>query len=294
MIEINLYKKLSGADGLINLGIELNINKGDFICLYGKSGVGKTSIIKMISGLLKPDSGYININNEAWFDSKKNINIKTNKRKIGYVFQEYALFPNMTVRENIEFPLDNKNEKKNNKDFVNQILETIKLNELANRDIQTLSGGQKQRVALARALVRKPDILLLDEPLSALDIEMRLVLQRELYDIHKKFNLTTIMITHDISEVFKLSNMVYVIEKGKVIKWGNPENVFTDNKISGKFKVNAEIINIKKTDVVNTVTLISENNIIKVIATDEEIKELSVGQRVLLVSKAFNPLIIKL
>lgn len=290
MIEANLNKKLNGSDGLIDLDVSIKANKCDFIVITGKSGVGKTSIIKMLAGLLKPDSGYIKINNDIWFDSSNNINLKPNKRKLGYVFQEYALFPNMTVRENLEFAADKYTDKK----YIDELLEIVNLNDLSNRNTQTLSGGQKQRVALARALVIKPDILLLDEPLSALDLEMRLKLQKEILKIHKIFKLTTIMITHDIGEIFRLSNKVYIIEKGKIIKSGTPENIYIDNKISGKFKFIAEIIDIKKSDIVNILTLVSENNIVKVIATDEEIKNLELGEKVILASKAFNPLIIKI
>ncbi|MFN8673008.1 MAG: ATP-binding cassette domain-containing protein [Candidatus Sericytochromatia bacterium] len=291
MIKIALEKELNkDKETKINLDISLEINNQEFVVIFGKSGAGKTSFIKMLAGLLNPNKGFININNDIWFDSAKKINLPIQKRKIGYVFQDYALFPNMNVRENLEFALENKKEKK----IVSELLEIINLGSFSERMINTLSGGQKQRVALARALVRKPDILLLDEPLSALDLEMRLNLQKELNKIHKELNLTTIMITHDISETFRLANKVFIFENGKVIKKGTPTEVFINNKISGKFQFIGEIIEIKKSDIVNILTVINENNLIKVIATDEEILNLSIGEKILVSSKAFNPIIIKI
>lgn len=290
MIKTSLKKELIGTNGKIDLDISLEINKKEFVVIFGKSGAGKTSFIRMFAGLLSPDNGYIYVNDEIWFDSTKNISISTQKRKIGYVFQDYALFPNMSVKKNLEFALDNKKDAK----YIDDILEIVNLRELRDRMPESLSGGQKQRVALARALVRKPEILILDEPLSSLDLDMRIKLQTELYKIHKEFNITTIMITHDLGETFRLADKVYIIENGKIIKHGKPSEVFINDKVSGKFKFTGEIIEIKKNDVVNILTILIENNIVKVIATDDEIYDLKIGQRVLIASKAFNPLIIKI
>lgn len=290
MIKASLQKKLIGSEGKIDLDISVEINKNDFVVIFGKSGAGKTSFIRMLAGLLIPDSGYLSVNNNIWFDSNKKNILSPQKRKIGYVFQDYALFPNMTIRKNLEFALENKKDI----NYIDELLEIVNLKELETRFPDSLSGGQKQRVALARALVRKPDILLLDEPLSSLDSEMRLKLQNELYKIHKKLDITTIMITHDLGEVFRLADMVYIIDNGKIIKQGHPSSVFMDKKISGKFKFTGEILEIKKSDVINILTILAENNIVKIIATDEEILDMKIGQKVLIASKAFNPLIIKI
>ena len=180
MIHIDLQKTLKSAHGEMNLDIKITIEKGEFVTLYGDSGAGKTSTFRMIAGLLKADSGKIRVNENTWFDASSRINLPPQKRKVGFVFQDYALFPNMTVRQNLEYALD-KNQDRN---IITQLIETVELGQLQNRKPETLSGGQKQRVALARALVQKPEILLLDEPMSALDSKMRLKLQDYILKVH--------------------------------------------------------------------------------------------------------------
>ncbi|MEJ2616114.1 MAG: ATP-binding cassette domain-containing protein, partial [Ignavibacteriaceae bacterium] len=158
----------------------------------------------------------------------------------------------------------------------------------------TLSGGQKQRASLARAIVRKPEILLLDEPLSALDNEMRLKLQDYILKVHRLFNLTTILVSHDISEIFKMSDRVVRLNRGKITNEGIAAEVFKEKYISGKFRFTGDVLKIESDDVVYIVSVLVGNNIIKVIATQEEIENLKTGDKVMIVSKAFNPLIIKL
>jgi molybdate transport system ATP-binding protein len=182
------------------LDLDLTIEKGQFVTLFGESGAGKTSTLRMLSGLLKPDSGTITVGNSTWFDSSRGIDLKPQQRKVGYVFQDYALFPNMTVLQNLEYAL----QKNQDNGKIRELLEFAELDELQHRSPETLSGGQKQRVALARALVQRPEILILDEPLSALDLKMRIKLQEYLLKVHKTYNLTTILVSHDIGEIVKL------------------------------------------------------------------------------------------
>lgn len=222
MIELNLHKKLSGADGLIHLEVNISIETNELVTLYGPSGAGKTSIIRMIAGLMKPDQGSIMVNGKIWFDSQQKVHLKTQERPIGLVFQDYSLFPNMTVYENLKFALP----KGNTADTIEEMLETIGLKNLRNAKPNTLSGGQKQRVALARALVREPSILLLDEPLSALDTTMRHKLQDDILAFHKRFGLTTLLVSHDYHEVIKMSDRVLVIENGKIANEGKAEEIF--------------------------------------------------------------------
>ena len=165
MISINITKKLDTAEGSLDAEFKLDIYEGEFLTLFGASGAGKTTLMRMISGLEKPQSGTIKVNGEVWFDSQKKIDLPPQKRKVGFVFQDYALFPTMSVKENLLFAVENEDQKKG----VDMLIEMIELTSLSNRLPNSLSGGQKQRVALARALVRQPKILLLDEPLSALD-----------------------------------------------------------------------------------------------------------------------------
>ena len=290
MIEIDIIKPLYTADGIINLKVNKKINKGDFLTLFGKSGSGKTTLLRILAGLETPKSGKIVVDKEIWFDSSKKINLAPQKRDVGFVFQDYALFPNMSVKKNLEFALKNKNEIKK----VDEILEIMEIKNLSNMKPELLSGGQKQRVALARTLMTNPKILLLDEPLSALDTTMRLKLQDELSLIHQKFNITSILVSHDISEVFKLSNRVFKINLGEIEEDGTPNEVFSNQKISSKFKIVGEILSIKKSDILYIIEILSNNEVVKATAVEDEIKDLKIGDKILLSSKAFNPIVNKI
>lgn len=287
MIEINAYKMLQTADGNLPLDISLTFEKGQFVSIYGKSGAGKTTILRILAGLTEAENVYIKVGNEVWDDSQKKYHLPVQKRSIGFVFQDFALFPNLTVKENLEFALS-KNE---SAAIISELIELMELQSLQHSKPQQLSGGQKQRVALARAIVRKPEILLLDEPLAALDDEMRFKLQDYILKIHQKYQLTTLMISHSIAEIFKLSDKVIFLEKGKIMKEGIPNTVFAEKKISSKFQITGEIISITKSDILYVIQVSSGNNIVKVTASADEAKDYEVGQKVLVASKAFNPII---
>ncbi|MBE0650752.1 MAG: ATP-binding cassette domain-containing protein [Bacteroidales bacterium] len=290
MIEIALQKELTAADGIMKLDVDLRIQQGHLVTLFGDSGAGKTSILRMIAGLMIPDDGQINVNGSNWMDVKKGISLKPQQRRVGFLFQNYALFPNMTVQENLTYALEKGQDKK----IVDELIETIELGDLQNRKPGTLSGGQNQRVALARALVRKPEILMLDEPLSALDTKMRMKLQDFILTVHKRYNLTTILVSHDANEVIKMSDEVFFLEGGKIIKHGKPVDVFASKRVSGKFQLFGEIINIEKQDIIYVVTVLIGANIVKVIADESEADSMSIGDKVIVASKAFNPLIRKI
>jgi molybdate transport system ATP-binding protein len=219
LIIINFEKKLKGVNGNFTLVINEHIKQGDFITLFGDSGVGKSSILNILAGLLTPEKGEIIVNNRIWFSSFKKINLPPQKREIGFLFQDYALFPNMTIEENLIYALQNRKDKTK----VNKILELTELTNLKKEKPYKLSGGQKQRVALARAIIREPKLLLLDEPFSALDFKIKTKLQKELIKIHKNFNLTTIMVSHDIGEAFSLSSSILKIENGKIVEKNSPK-----------------------------------------------------------------------
>lgn len=287
MIQLDAYKMLQTADGELPLDISLTIKKGEFVSVYGNSGAGKTTILRILAGLTRAEKAVIKVGESVWDDSIKKIHFPVQKRSIGFVFQDFALFPNLTVKENLEFALS----KNDSKEIIPELIELMELQSLQNSKPQNLSGGQKQRAALARAIVRMPEILLLDEPLSALDDEMRFKLQDYILKIHQKYKLTTLMVSHSISEIFKLSDKVIVVDKGKIIKEGTPENVFSEQKISSKFQLTGEIISITKSDIIYIVQVSSGNTIVKVVATEEEGREYKIGQKVLIASKAFNPVI---
>ncbi len=290
MINVSVKKPLRMAGGPGELSVDLSVARGDFVSLYGPSGAGKTTLLRLIAGLTEPKSGKVSINNETWFDSSNRINLPPQRRKVGFVFQDYALFPNMTVRENLTYALENHQDKS----IVDELIGVIQLEDLADRKPLSLSGGQCQRVALARALVRQPDVLLLDEPFSALDADMRLQLQDEIHALHRRFNLTTIMVSHDLAEVFRLSDCVVVLDNGKVTRQGEASEVFANDNWSGKFKFAGEIVAIERADMIFVVSVIIGNNLVKVVASEDERNGFDIGDRVLVASKAFNPIIIKL
>ncbi len=290
MIEFHAYKTLQTADGKLPLEVSFSIEKGQFVTIYGNSGAGKTTILRILAGLTDTEQSLIEVDGECWNNTEKRIILPIQKRSVGFVFQDYALFPNLTVQENLTFAL----QKGHDKNIVNELLELMELQSLQNSKPQNLSGGQKQRAALSRAIIRKPKILLLDEPLSALDDEMRFKLQDFILKAHHHYQLTTILVSHHLPEIFKLSDSVILLDKGKIIKEGTPASVFSEDKISSKFKLTGEIIAIEKSDVVYIVSVLSGSNIIKVIATKDEITELKVGTKVLVASKAFNPMIQKI
>jgi len=221
MIAINVTRKLFGANGELDLHFETTIANGELVTLYGPSGAGKTSVLRMLAGLLKPESGSIRIEGDVWFDSAKAVNVRTQDRGVGVVFQDYSLFPNMTVRGNLEFAL----QKGQSPEIVDDLLELTQMSNLHDKRPAILSGGQKQRVAVAMALVRKPRLLLLDEPLSALDSLMQSKLQDYLLQVHSQFKLTTILVSHDFTEVIKMSKRVLILENGHVVKDGAPLDV---------------------------------------------------------------------
>lgn len=290
MIQLDFHKKLTSAAGDMLLQVNTTIKEGSLVTLYGKSGAGKTTILRAIGGLSSPDEGIINVNDSIWFNSEKKINLKPQKRKVGFVFQDYALFPNMTVKENLEFALDKQQPNK----IIADLIEIIELGELQNRKPETLSGGQKQRVALARALVKKPTILMLDEPLSALDYEIRFKLQQYILQVHQEFNLTTILISHDISEILRMSDQLIELEEGKIIREGKPNEVFNLKEFNAKFQFTGTIIQIEKQDFLFILTVRIGKDLVKIVADESEGSQLTVGDKILVSAKAFNPIIHKI
>ena len=224
MIEFRVKKQLNFAGSGTELDVEFSILPGKLVTLYGKSGAGKTSILRILAGLLDAEQGRITVSGDCWFDSESGIDLSPQRRSVGIVFQDYALFPNMTVRENLTFAL----RKGQEANIVEELIAITELGNLQHRKPQSLSGGQQQRVALARALVQKPKVLLLDEPLSALDREMRSTLQQYILKAHRTYGLNTILVSHDVTEVAEMSDRVMVIEEGKIIRSGSPAEIFPD------------------------------------------------------------------
>ena len=284
MISLNIKKELHGSNGVMNLDINLSLQNGEFIALSGISGSGKTTLLRVLAGL-EEAFGEIIVDGEIWLNEK--IKKPIQKRDIGFVFQDYALFPNLSVIDNLLYV-------KKDKDLAKQLLSLTDLYELKNRYPNSLSGGQKQRVSLCRALMKRPKILLMDEPLSALDPHMRLKLQDEILTLHKEFKTTTIMVSHDPSEMYKLASRVLVLKDGKIIDDGLPKDILLKTQGSQKFSFEGELLDIIKVDVINIAIVAIGQQIVEVVISNIEAQNLIIGEKVNVSTKAFSPTIKKI
>jgi len=219
-LEISNLKKTFGNQTAVR-DFQMNIERGEFVTFLGPSGCGKTTILRMVAGFESPSAGVIR------FDGQDVTHLPTNQRNIGMVFQSYALFPNMTVADNIGFGLKVANMPQDQvRARVEEMLALIKLTALGGRYPWQLSGGQQQRVALARALANKPQVLLLDEPLSALDAKIRVSLREEIRALQRELGITSIFVTHDQEEALSISDRVVVLNEGRVEQIGSPSEVY--------------------------------------------------------------------
>lgn len=212
MFEVRIKKTLPG----FSLKVSFFINQ-EILSIVGPSGSGKSMTLQCISGLMKPDEGYINVNGRVLYDSENRLNIPPQERKIGYVFQNYALFPHLTVYDNVAFGIS-RQERTRMDDRVCYLLDKMHLSGYKHRYPRQLSGGQQQRVALARALAPEPEILLLDEPFSALDTQVRGELERELLSIHEFYKGSIIFVSHNLDEAYRLSSQIAVYNAGRILQ----------------------------------------------------------------------------
>lgn len=215
--------------GTFKLDVDFKVESG-VIGLLGASGCGKSMTLKMIAGIVKPDEGRICVNGRVYFDGDLGINLSVQERRVGYVFQNYALFPNMTAEQNIACGIREDINKKQKKELVKKAFYDMRLEGLEKRKPNQLSGGQQQRVALARALISKPEVLLLDEPLSALDSFLRDKLLTELKDILSGYEKDTLLVTHNRDEVYELCGLTAIMENGRMLSVGGTKEVFKDPK----------------------------------------------------------------
>ncbi|MCK5854979.1 MAG: ATP-binding cassette domain-containing protein [Sulfurovaceae bacterium] len=281
MIKIDIDKKLHGSSGEMHLNIHLEVEEGSFLAIAGQSGSGKTTLLRILAGLENAE-GNITIGDKIWLDGTKSL--APQKRRIGFVFQDYALFPNMTVEQNLLFV-------KRDTALAKNLLIITELWTLKDRLPHTLSGGQKQRVSLCRALMNRPKLLLMDEPLSALDPAMRTKLQHEILLLHKKFGITTIMVSHDPSEIYRLASRVVVLELGRIINDGSPKEVLLKTSGSQKFSFEGELLDIVKVDVIYIAIVAIGQQLVEVVVTQEEVKSLIIGHKVTVSTKAFAPML---
>ena len=238
-LEVKEIKKSFTEEEAVLDNISLKISKGEFITLLGSSGCGKTTTLRIIAGLEQPDAGSV------WLDGREVTGLEPNQRNVNTVFQNYALFPHMNVAENIGYGLKLKKVPKSEiRKKVSQMLELVQLEGYEKRKPSELSGGQKQRVAIARALVNNPEVLLLDEPLGALDLQLRRAMQIELKHLQKKLGITFIYITHDQEEAINMSDRIAVMKDGRIEQIGTPDEIYNHPKTSyvATFVGNANIL----------------------------------------------------
>lgn len=258
-VEIHDLHKSYGTTKVIS-GIDLSVADGEMLVLLGPSGCGKTTTMRCIAGLELPDSGRISIDGRTVFDDAARCNIPANKRNVGMVFQSYAIWPHMTVRQNVAFPLEmQKVPSREIGSRVGEVLEIVGLSGLEDRGASLLSGGQMQRVALARSLVMRPSLLLFDEPLSNLDARLRDHLRDHLREIQTRFNITSVYVTHDQREALALADKIVVMERGNILQTADPATLYDHPAsrsiaeflgYSNVFKVTSTAPNTDGTDVV--------------------------------------------
>jgi len=223
-LSFHLKKHFPSRSGGFSIDIRLSAEE-NMTVLFGPSGAGKSLVLNMLSGIVRPDQGFVRIKEREVFNSETGINIPIRDRKIGYLFQDYALFPHMTVFENIAYGI-NSLPKNKIKTKVEDLLDLMRISGLEHRFPKELSGGQKQRAALARTLATEPRILLLDEPFSALDYQVREKLRADLLRIHQKYPITTFFVTHDLEEAFVMGDNIAIINNGRLEQFGAREDVF--------------------------------------------------------------------
>ena len=256
MIKIQIYKEFFKSANQFSIDVDFSLKKGSFNALFGDSGSGKTTILNVIAGIKYADRGKISVLDNVWLDTAAQINLAINKRKIGVVFQNSILFPHLTVYENLVFS----KEKNDSLELMNELIELFSISDLLKQFPENLSGGEKQKVAIVRSLIRNPDLLLLDEPFSAVDFQQRKELQDALLQVHQKLKFTALVISHDIEEVVRLSDNIFMLDKGKVIKNG-PALALFENK--------EEDTTISLTGIVVSVEQLGRNQKIRILVGNE-------------------------
>ena len=293
-LELKEIKKSFTEGEAVLDNISLEISKGEFITLLGSSGCGKTTTFRIIAGLEQPDAGSV------WLDGREVTGLEPNQRDVNTVFQNYALFPHMNVAENIGYGLKLKKVPKSEiRKKVSQMLELVQLEGYEKRKPSELSGGQKQRVAIARALVNNPKVLLLDEPLGALDLQLRRAMQIELKHLQKKLGITFIYITHDQEEAINMSDRIAVMRDGRIEQIGTPDEIYNHPKTSyvATFVGNANILHgvAESIQGENAIVKIGNDRVIVKLETSQQDtggkQYLSAGEKVTLAVRSENILL---
>lgn len=284
MIHISISKSLEFPEGKKPLSVAVSLPENIITAVYGSSGAGKTTLLKIVAGLIKPETGLIEVDGTVWLDVKKGVNLPPQQRSIGFVFQDYALFPNMTVLQNLRYA----GGKHRDEFFINHLIDIVSLQPFLHARPSQLSGGQQQRVALIRALVRKPQLLLLDEPLAALDSTLRNSLHVALRSLQEQLKFTALLVSHDVGDVYSLAKHMIHLEEGKVLFEGMPQQLFGTANLSSKLQLTGEVLAIIPNGVIYIIELMVATNIIKLTAMADEVKDMNIGDKVLIYAKAFH------
>lgn len=284
MLEFELTKQFGKGKRRFLLDVKAALPTGKIIGIFGPSGAGKSSLLRLLSGLEKADLGSIKINNEVWSDTSKKTFLKPQQRAVGYLFQSYSLFPNMTVMENLIFAAE-KNTPLTN---LEELLSATQLTDKKNQYPASLSGGEQQRAALARALIRRPSLLLLDEPLAALDDTIRTSLQSYILALHKRFQPTTLLVSHDRGELATLCDLVIEMDRGKIIQTITPDLLFGDTQTIDLTSGSYRILTLIRNENQLIVELVSEKQKIKLVLNPASWPELKSGDNIQLTGTSFN------
>ena len=282
MIHIRISKQLQFTNGNHPLFADVVLKENSITALYGESGAGKTTLLKIIAGLVKPEEGFIKVKDAIWLDTGKRIQLPAQQRNIGFVFQDYALFPNMTVLQNLEYAAGNNRDN----DFINYLIDTVSLRPFLHTKPSRLSGGQQQRLALIRALVRKPQLLLLDEPLSALDETLRHSLYQLLQTLQRQLTFTALLVTHDSDQVFTLAQHIIQLREGKVIFDRSSKDWF--NSLHHKIELTGEVLNITSNDTEYFVEILIGSSVIKLPAMKDDFIHIHTGDTVSVYTSRFH------
>ena len=280
MLAFSLRKNFADGEQKRTVALELNVAPTEVIALSGPSGVGKTTLLRMLAGLTTPDAGYIRFADECWYDGHQQQQRPTAQRSIGFVFQDYALFPHLSVRDNLRYGQRTAPGQKRDERTVAHWLELMELTGEGARLPHQLSGGQKQRLALARALIGKPRLLLLDEPLSALDAALRSEIQQRLLLALREQPTTTILVSHDASEIFRLAQRVVLLSADAPAQVGTASELLLGQLTPGRCTLQASVLALLPDSVMTTVVLSIGHDRITTLVTAAEAARLSIGQRV--------------
>lgn len=290
-LSIRVRKLLRSADGPLEVSVDFAVGAGEHVALFGTSGSGKTSILRMLAGLMEPDEGSIVVDGRTWFDSARGIDLPPHVRRPGLVFQDHALFPHRTARQNI---LDGIPPSPTRQEKARGFLERFELGGVADLLPRQLSGGQKQRVALARTLASEPRLLLLDEPLSALDAGLRGRMLEEIARHVSSFAGPMVLVSHDMSEVWRLAKVVHVLQAGTIRRWGSPSEVFGKGRTSPRLRLPATVLELEESEGLVVVTAAAGGEIVRAVVSREEAAHLSPGCAVLLAAKAYETMVLPL